>query len=491
MIRKKVVLIITDGIGYRQNCEANAFCQAKKPTYDYLLKNIPYSLIKTSGLSVGLPEGQMGNSEVGHMTIGAGRILYQNLVKISKAIEDGSLQNNPVLKEILEKSKRIHIVGLLSDGGVHSHIEHIIALSKIAQEEDKEVFLHIITDGRDVAPKSALEYIKKIKEEIPNAHIATIGGRYYTMDRDKRWDRVQKGFLAIDSGYPKSEKSIQEYIESEYKEGRSDEFLIPTAFDGYNGLENEDGVIFANFRSDRMREIVEALSNPNFDHFEKKNKKLYIATMTEYSKDFDLPILFKEELPNNTLAKVISEAGLRQFHTAETEKYAHVTFFLNGGIEEPFINETRVLVPSPNVKTYDQQPQMSANEVGENVVKAINEGYEFVVVNFANGDMVGHTGDMKASIKAVESVDEQIGKILESAKENNYSLILTSDHGNCEQMVSKSGKPFTQHTTNDVFCFIMDEDVKEVKSGGLYNIAPTVLKLMGIEKPEEMEEALI
>ena len=491
MLRKKVVLIITDGIGYRADCENNAFCQAKKPTYDYLLQNVPYSLIKTSGLSVGLPEGQMGNSEVGHMTIGAGRILYQNLVKISKSIEDNTLSENPVLKDILKSSKRIHIVGLLSDGGVHSHINHIIALCKIAKEKGKEVFLHVITDGRDVPPKSALEYIKKVKSEIPDITIATIAGRYYTMDRDKRWDRVEKGFLAIDSAYPKTDKSVEEYIESEYHEGRSDEFIIPTAFDDYDGLKSEDGIIFANFRSDRMREIVEALSNPNFDHFEKKNKKLHIATMTEYSKDFDLPILFKEELPNNVLAEVISEAGYRQFHTAETEKYAHVTFFLNGGVEEPFINETRVLVPSPNVKTYDLKPQMSAQEVGENVVKAINEGYEFVVVNFANGDMVGHTGDMEASIKAVEAVDKEIGKILNSAKENDYSLILTSDHGNCEMMVSENGKPFTQHTTNDVFCFIIDEEVKEVKSGGLYNIAPTVLKLMGIKKPKEMEEALI
>ena len=491
MLRKKVVLIITDGIGYRPICENNAFCQAKKPTYDYLLENIPHSFIKTSGLSVGLPEGQMGNSEVGHMTIGAGRILYQNLVKISKSIEDNSLNENPVLKNTLKSSKRVHIVGLLSDGGVHSHIEHIIALCKIAKEQDKEIFLHVITDGRDVPPKSALEYIKKVKSEIPDINIATIAGRYYTMDRDKRWDRVEKGFLAIDSGYPKSDKNVEEYIESEYSENRSDEFIMPTAFDDYKGLENEDGIIFANFRSDRMREIVEAISNPNFDHFEKKNKVLHIATMTEYSKDFDLPILFKEELPNHVLAEVISEANLRQFHTAETEKYAHVTFFLNGGVEEPFINETRVLVPSPNVKTYDLKPEMSAQEVGNNVVKAINEGYEFVVVNFANGDMVGHTGDMQASIKAVETVDHEIGKILKSAKENGYSLILTSDHGNCEMMVSESGKPFTQHTTNDVFCFVMDDEVKEVKNGGLYNIAPTVLKLMGLEKPKEMEEALI
>ncbi len=490
-MRKKVVLIITDGIGYSNICEDNAFCKANKPTYEKLFSELPNSLIKTSGLSVGLPEGQMGNSEVGHMTIGSGRILYQNLVKISKAIEDNSLKDNLALKDVVTNSKKIHIVGLLSDGGVHSHIKHIISLAKIAKESGKEVLLHLITDGRDVPPKSVKTYLEQLQNSIPDVTIATIGGRYYTMDRDKRWDRVEKGFLAIDSAYPKTTMSVEEYVDSEYNEDRSDEFLLPTAFDEYNGLENEDGIIFANFRSDRVREIVEAISNPNFDEFEIKHKKLHIATMTEYSKDFTLPILFKEELPQNVLSDVISKAGLRQFHTAETEKYAHVTFFLNGGVEEPFINETRVLIPSPDVKTYDLQPQMSASKVGEAVRKAVKEGYEFVVVNFANGDMVGHTGDMNASMKAVETVDKEIGKIIEVVKEEDYSLILTSDHGNCEQMKSDSGKPFTQHTTNDVFCFVMDDEVKEVKDGGLYNIAPTVLKLMGLEIPKEMKESLV
>ncbi len=491
IVRKKVVLVITDGIGYSSICEDNAFCKANKPTYEKLFKSTPNSLIKTSGLSVGLPKGQMGNSEVGHMTIGSGRILYQNLVKITKAIEDDTLKDNLALKEIVTNSKKLHIVGLLSDGGVHSHIEHIMALAKIAKQSGKEVYLHLTTDGRDVPPKSAQIYIEELQKNIPDVKIATIGGRYYTMDRDKRWDRVEKGFLAIDSAYPKTTLSPSGYVEQEYKADRSDEFLLPTAFEGYDGLENGDGIIFANFRSDRVREIVEVLSNPNFGEFEKKHKKLNIATMTEYSKDFSLPVLFKEELPQNVLADVISQAGLRQFHTAETEKYAHVTFFLNGGVEEPFINETRVLIPSPDVKTYDLQPQMNAPKVGEAVTKAIKEGYEFVVVNFANGDMVGHTGDIDASITAVQTVDAEIGKIIEVAKQEGYSLILTSDHGNCEQMKSESGKPFTQHTTNDVFCFVLDDDVKKVKDGGLYNIAPTVLKLMGLEKPEEMEKSLI
>jgi 2,3-bisphosphoglycerate-independent phosphoglycerate mutase len=490
-LRKKVVLIITDGIGYREICEDNAFCRAKKPTYDYLLENAPYSLIETSGLSVGLPDGQMGNSEVGHMTIGAGRILYQNLVKISKSIEDNTLKENPVLKDVLN-SKRVHIVGLLSDGGVHSHIDHIIALAKIAKEQNRETFLHLITDGRDVPPKSALKYLETIEKELPNVTVATIGGRYYTMDRDKRWDRVEKGYQAIVNAFAKTLKTPKEYIEDEYNQDRTDEFLLPTAFNGYDGLKNEDGVIFANFRSDRMREIVDAITNPNFTHFETKNLKLNVATMTEYSKDFTLPVLFKEELPQNVLASIISEAGLRQFHTAETEKYAHVTFFLNGGVEEPFINETRVLIPSPDVKTYDLQPEMSAPKVADTVLKAMDEEYEFIVVNFANGDMVGHTGVLEASIKAVECVDEQIGKILKKAKEKDYSIVLTSDHGNCEQMLSDDkSKAFTQHTTNKVFCFVIDDEVKKVKEGGLYNIAPTVLELMGLEKSKEMESSLI
>ena len=490
-MRKKVILIITDGIGYREICEDNAFCKAEKPTYDYLLQNVPYSLIKTSGLSVGLPDGQMGNSEVGHMTIGAGRILYQNLVKISKSIEDGTIKENPILKDVLT-SNGIDIVGLLSDGGVHSHIDHIVALAKIAKEQNKEVFLHLITDGRDVPPKSALTYLKNIEKELPDVITATIGGRYYTMDRDKRWDRVKKGYEAIANAFPKSQKTPKEYIKDEYNCDRTDEFLLPSSFNGYDGLKSGDGVIFANFRSDRMREIVEAITNPNFTNFETKNLNLNVATMTEYSKEFTLPILFKEELPKNVLASIISKAGLRQFHTAETEKYAHITFFLNGGVEEPFINETRVLIPSPDVKTYDLQPQMSAPKVGETVLKAISGGYEFIVVNFANGDMVGHTGSLEASIKAVETVDKQIGKIIEKARSEDYSIVLTSDHGNCEQMLSDDKrKPFTQHTTNDVFCFVIDDEVKEVKRGGLYNIAPTVLKLMGLEKTKEMEEALI
>ncbi len=492
MEKNRVLLVITDGIGYRSSCENNAFCQAKKPAYDYLFANIPNSLVKTSGLAVGLPEGQMGNSEVGHMSIGSGRVLYQNLVKISKAIEDGTLAKNEVLKSTISKSNKIHIVALLSDGGVHSHIEHIIALSQIASKEGKKVFLHLITDGRDVDPKSASEYISQIEDNLDqNISIATISGRFYSMDRDTRWDRIERGYRAIVQAEPNTKLSPKDYIFSQYNKDITDEFLDPISFGDYSGFENGDGIIFANFRSDRMRELVDSIGNDKFSEFERPNLNLNIATITVYNKDFPYPVIFEDQLPKNTLAEVISKASLTQLHTSETEKYAHVTFFFNGGVEEPFLNETRVLVPSPNVKTYDLKPQMSAPEVGENVRKAMKEEYDFIVVNFANGDMVGHTGDFQAGIKAVEAVDHELGQIIELAKEKNYSLIITSDHGNCEEMKSPEGKTLTNHTTYDVFCFVMSEGVDKVKNGGLNNIAPTVLKLMNLEIPSEMDEPLI
>jgi len=492
MNTQKVLLIITDGIGYNSSCENNAFCKANKPTYDYLFKEVPYSLVKTSGLSVGLPDGQMGNSEVGHMCIGSGRVLYQNLVKITKAVEDKTLSSNPALTNLLDKSNVIHIAGLLSDGGVHSHIDHIIALARIASEKGKKVALHLITDGRDVGPTSAPEYIKQIEEILDeNIFIATISGRFYAMDRDTRWDRVERGYKAIAFGEPKTELSPLEYVEVQHKSDINDEFIEPVAFGEYNGFCENDGIIFANFRSDRMREIVDAIGNPEFSEFERNPAHVNVVTMTVYNKEFPYPVLFKEELPKNTLAEVISGAGLNQLHTSETEKYAHVTFFFNGGVEEPFENETRVLVPSPNVKTYDLKPEMSAPEVGENVRIAMKEGYDFIVVNFANGDMVGHTGDFGAGIRAVEAVDEELGKIIKVAKDEGYNLVLTSDHGNCEQMKDKDGRTLTNHTTFDVFCFVMADGVEKVKNGGLNNIAPTVLKLMNLDIPKEMDEPLV
>ena len=489
---KKTVLIITDGIGHNSSCSFNAFCNAKKPTYDYLFSNVPYSLIHTYGEYVGLPEDQMGNSEVGHMTIGSGRVLYQDLVKIHLAIKNDTLKDNVIVKNTIEKSNNIHLIGLASDGGVHSHIDHIIALAKIAQNKNKKVWLHLITDGRDVAPDCAKIYIEKVINICnENIKIATIGGRYYGMDRDNRWDRVELAYNAITNATPKTKDNILDFIDNSYKNEIFDEFLIPTALDGYDGIKDGDGVIFCNFRSDRARELSSVFAKNDFKEFEKKTLNVQIASMTQYDKNIPIPVIFEKDNPTNTLAQVISDAGLSQLHTAETEKYAHVTFFFNGGVEEPFLNETRVLIPSPNVATYDLQPQMSAPKVGEAVRLAMKNQTDFIVVNFANGDMVGHTGVYEAAIKAVEAVDYELGLILEEAKKENYNIVLTSDHGNCEMMKDENGNTLTNHTVGDVYCFVIAPNVKEVKTGSLNNIAPTVLKLMGLDIPKEMDEPLI
>ncbi len=490
---QKTVLIITDGIGYKPNSACNAFEDATKPTFDKLLATVPKTLISTHGLSVGLPEGQMGNSEVGHMTIGAGRVMYQDLVKISLAIEDKTIEQNEALNSTLEKSDRVHIIGLLSDGGVHSHIEHIIGLAKLAKDRGKRVFLHLITDGRDVSPTSAKEFVKQIESICDNdITIATIGGRFYTMDRDNRWDRVQKGYSAIVKATPSISLDIESYIDKSYQAKIYDEFIEPIALNGYSGIKEGDSVIMANFRADRVREITTVLGDESFKEFDREYIPLNIVTMTQYDASFPYPVMFKKEAPKNTLAEVISNAKLTQLHTAETEKYAHVTFFLNGGVEEPFIGESRVLIPSPNVRTYDIKPEMSAPEVGEAVRNGMDEEYDFIVVNFANGDMVGHTGDYEAAKRAVNAVDEQIGKILERAKEKNYAIVLTSDHGNCEEMCDGEGHRLTNHTVGKVWCYVIANGVTTLREGGgLNNIAPTVLKIMGLEKPVEMDEALI
>ena len=489
---KKTVLIITDGIGHNSSCNFNAFCNAKKPTYDYLFSNVPYSLIHTYGEYVGLPEDQMGNSEVGHMTIGSGRVLYQDLVKIHLAIKNDTLKDNVIVKNTIEKSNNIHLIGLASDGGVHSHIDHIIALAKIAQNKNKKVWLHLITDGRDVAPDCAKIYIEKVINICnENIKIATIGGRYYGMDRDNRWDRVELAYNAIANATPKTKDNILDFIDNSYKNEIFDEFLIPTALDGYDGIKDGDGVIFCNFRSDRARELSSVFAKNDFKEFEKKPLNVQIASMTQYDKNIPIPVIFEKDNPTNTLAQVISDAGLTQLHTAETEKYAHVTFFFNGGVEEPFLNETRVLIPSPNVATYDLQPQMSAPKVGEAVRLAMKNQTDFIVVNFANGDMVGHTGVYEAAIKAVEAVDYELGLILEEAKKENYNIVLTSDHGNCEMMKDENGNTLTNHTVGDVYCFVIAPNVTKVKEGSLNNIAPTVLKLMQLPIPKEMDEPLI
>jgi len=490
---QKTILIITDGIGCKPDSTCNAFKDARKPTYDMLFEIVPKALISTHGLSVGLPEGQMGNSEVGHMAIGSGRILYQDLVKISLALEDGSIESNEVLSETLEKGDRVHLIGLLSDGGVHSHIKHTIGFAKLARSRGKKVFLHLITDGRDVSPTSAKTYIEEIEKICDeNISIATIGGRFYTMDRDNRWERVEKGYRAIAEATPSTALTPSAYMDASYAKNETDEFVEPAAFNGYKGLQEDDVVIMTNFRSDRVREITAALGDEHFDEFRCQSTPLTIATMTQYASSFPYPVLFPKEAPENTLAEVIADAGLTQLHTAETEKYAHVTFFMNGGIEEPMIGESRVLIPSPDVKTYDMKPEMSAPEVGDAVRTAMDESYDFIVVNFANGDMVGHTGNYEAACLAVNAVDRELGLIIEKAKEDDYAIVLTSDHGNCEEMKDHAGHVLTNHTVGEVWCFVLADGVEKVKEGcGLNNVAPTVLKLMGLEVPKEMDGALI
>ncbi|WP_199741481.1 2,3-bisphosphoglycerate-independent phosphoglycerate mutase [Helicobacter sp. MIT 05-5293] len=488
----KTILVVTDGIGYNAKTTHNAFFHAKKPAYDYLFANVPYGMIDTFGLSVGLPKGQMGNSEVGHMCIGSGRILYQDLVKISLAIEKNEIQNNSALLYVSQNAQTIHLCGLISDGGVHSHLSHIIALAQILSSQDKKIYLHLITDGRDVLPQSAITYLQQIEEILsPNIEIASISGRFYAMDRDNRWERIQKAYEAIVLAQHQTSLSPKDYIQSQYNEGIFDEFIVPASFINYQGMHDNEGFIFVNFRSDRAREIVDAIANPAFKQFEShKALTLYTATMTEYDAKFPYPILFPKQTIQNTLAEVISQKGLKQLHVAETEKYAHVTFFLNGGKEEMFAGEERVLIPSPKVQTYDMQPQMSAEEVGNAVVEGIEKGFDFIVVNFANGDMVGHTGNFEAAIKAVEAVDKELGKIIESAKKHHYALFITSDHGNCEEMKDENGNILTNHTVGQVWCFGMIEGIDKINDGGLNNIAPSILKAMRIPIPQEMDKPL-
>ncbi len=490
-IKQKTLLIITDGIGHNESDYYNAFKAAHTPTYDKLFKEVPHSLIATYGMNVGLPDGQMGNSEVGHMCLGSGQILYQDLVKISRAISDGSLAKNEDLQNFLKTTQHIHLMGLISDGGVHSHIDHFIGMIDIIQSinPDKTIFLHLITDGRDVLPKSAKEYIQQILKRCnENIHIATISGRFYTMDRDKRWERIKESHLVIENAQNKSKLSILEYIDSSYQEGIFDEFIKPASFEGYEGLSQNDGIIFINFRSDRAREIIMALNGEIPQIPTTKIPK--ILTMTTYDKTFSHPVLFPKEDVKNTLAEIISSYNLKQAHIAETEKYAHVTFFFNGGVEEPFLNETRALIPSPQCKTYDECPQMSAFAIKDSVLKFIQEGFDFIVVNFANGDMVGHTGNYQAAIKAVEAVDSCLGEIFENAKKLDYGVILTSDHGNCEEMRNQKGEILTNHTIGDVWCFVMANGVEKIDSGNLSNIAASILKIMGLKAPQSMQKPL-
>ena len=502
METKPVMLMILDGFGINENTAGNAVKQANTPNIDKLMKKYKTTEIYTSGLKVGLPEGQMGNSEVGHTNIGAGRIVYQELTKITKSIEDGDFFAIPEFIEAIENCKKhnskLHILGLLSDGGVHSHNRHLYGLLEMAKRRDfEDVYVHCFLDGRDTPPASAEGYLAELEEKMKEksvGKIASISGRFYAMDRDKRWERVKKCYDALVYGEGNKATSTTIAIEDSYQKEVFDEFVEPTVI--CNGdtpiatIQENDSVIFFNFRPDRAREITRAIVDPNFDGFETKKMKTYFVCFTNYDETMpNVKIAFKKEPLVNTLGEVLSKNGLTQLRIAETEKYAHVTFFFNGGEEKQYPGEDRILVPSPKVATYDLQPEMSAYEVTEKVVEAINsEKYNVIILNYANPDMVGHTGSLPAAIKAVEAVDECVGKVVDAMLAHDGTVLITADHGNCEQMIDyKTGEPHTAHTTNPVPLILVSNDEKlDIKSGKLADLAPTLLEILKIDKPNEM-----
>ena len=498
---KLTMLMILDGFGENNHKEGNAVELANTPNIDRLMKIWPTTNIHASELSVGLPEGQMGNSEVGHTNIGAGRIVYQELTKITKSIEDGDFFAIPELVEAIENCKKnnskLHILGLVSDGGVHSHIRHLFAILELAKRKDFEnVYVHCFTDGRDTAPTSGESYITMLEEKMKEkgvGKIATISGRFYSMDRDKRWDRVEKGYKALVYGEGEKATSAISAIEASYQKEVFDEFVEPTVI--CNGdepiatINNNDSVIFFNFRPDRAREITRSLVDPEFDGFEVKPLDLYYVCFTQYDETIpNVQVAFKPEALVNTFGEYVSKKGLTQLRIAETEKYAHVTFFFNGGAEKQYKGEDRILIPSPKVQTYDLKPEMSAIEVTDKVVKAINsDKYNCIILNYANPDMVGHTGSLEATIKAIETIDGCVERVVKAMEEKQGVILMTADHGNAEQMIDyKTGEPHTAHTTNPVPLVLIGMQGVKLKEGKLADLAPTMLNIIGLEKPDEM-----
>jgi 2,3-bisphosphoglycerate-independent phosphoglycerate mutase len=500
-----VVLIILDGWGYREETSGNAVAVANTPVMDSLWAAYPKTLIRASAKSVGLPEGQMGNSEVGHLNIGAGRVVPQELVRISDAVEDGTLLSNSALlkvcQEVRQHNGKLHLIGLCSEGGVHSHLSHLFGLLELAKEQElTEVCIHVITDGRDTKPTDGLAALKAIETEIERfgvGRIATISGRYYAMDRDRRWDRVQKAYDVLTQDGSGTGQSAIEALQASYDAGVTDEFVLPVRI-APGAITPGDGVIFFNFRPDRSRQLTQALVDPNFDGFQRSQiKPLSFVTFTQYDPSFPVLVAFEPQNLNNILGQVIAQHGLRQFRTAETEKYAHVTYFFNGGIEEPFAGEDRQLVPSPMVATYDRAPAMSAAQVTNGAIAAVEKGiYSFIVINYANPDMVGHTGNLDATVQAVETVDTCLGHLLESIGKAGGTAIIIADHGNAELMWDEQGNPWTAHTTNPVpFILVEGEkrkipgygtDVELRSDGSLADIAPTILQILGLPQPPEM-----
>lgn len=505
MSKKPIALIIMDGFGYNHKDYGNAIRAAKTPNIDRLLANYPHTLIGASGMDVGLPEGQMGNSEVGHTNIGAGRIVYQELTRITKSIKDGEFFSNEAFTAAVENCKKndsaLHLFGLLSNGGVHSHNSHLYGLLELAKKAGlTKVYVHCFMDGRDVPPTSGVDFVAELEEklkEIGVGKIATVMGRYYAMDRDNRWDRVEKAYAALVYGEGNEAADAVEAIQASYDNDKTDEFVIPTVIkkDGQpvGTVKANDSVIFFNFRPDRAREITRAMCDPEFTGFERRNGvfPLTYVCFTEYDETIPGKIIaFHKEEITNTFGEFLAANGLTQLRLAETEKYAHVTFFFNGGVEVPNKGEDRILVKSPAVATYDLQPEMSAPEVGEKLVEAIkSDKYDVIIINFANPDMVGHTGVQEAAIKAVETVDTCVGNAVAALKEVDGQMFICADHGNCEQLIDyETGEPYTAHTTNPVpFILVNYDPAYTLREGGcLADIAPTLIEMMGMEQPAEM-----
>ena len=497
--KKTLALIVLDGWGYREDADQNAILAANTPNLDALTKAYPNTLISGSGLDVGLPEGQMGNSEVGHVNLGAGRVVYQDFTKVTKSIADGEFEHNPALVKAIDdavsKDKAVHIMGLLSPGGVHSHEDHIFAALKLAAHRGaKKVYLHAFLDGRDTPPQSAeasLEKADAVFAELGCGKTATIIGRYFAMDRDKRWDRVTKAYDLITQGKGEAKAdSAVAGLKASYEAGKNDEFVPPTVIGDSVSVEDGDAIIFMNFRADRARQLTQVFVDKSFDGFELAVKPELSAfvMLTQYSADFDAPVAFPSEKLVNVLGEWLEKQGKTQLRISETEKYAHVTFFFSGGVEKEFKGEERILIPSPDVATYDLQPEMNSEKLTDELVGAIESGkFDVIICNYPNGDMVGHTGDFDAAVKACEAVDKSIGRVVEALKKTGGECLITADHGNAEQMVdNESGQAHTAHTSEPVPFIYFGRDAEPRKGGTLSDVAPTMLHLMGVEQPEEM-----
>ncbi|MBC3845112.1 2,3-bisphosphoglycerate-independent phosphoglycerate mutase [Winogradskyella echinorum] len=501
-MNKKVILMILDGWGKSPDPKVSAIDNANTPFIDSLYTNYPSASLRTDGLHVGLPEGQMGNSEVGHMNLGAGRIVYQDLVKINLAVKNKTLQEEQVLRDAFEyaktNNKNVHLLGLVSDGGVHSHINHLFGLLNATNDFGlNNVFVHAFTDGRDVDPKSGYGFISALEEHLnkTSGKLASVTGRYYAMDRDKRWERVKLAYDALVNGEGEKTQNVLKTINYKYEEGITDEFIKPLIVTDNNDnpvatIKDDDVVIFFNFRTDRGRQLTEALSQTDFHEYNMHKLNLHYVTLTNYDENFKgINVVFNKDNLKETLGEVLEKHNKKQIRIAETEKYPHVTFFFSGGQEAPFNGETRILRNSPKVATYDLKPEMSAYELKDALIPELEKGdVDFVCLNFANGDMVGHTGVMEAAIKACEAVDQCVKAVVTTALENDYTTILIADHGNCETMINPDGTPNTAHTTNPVPIILIDKDLKEIKDGILGDIAPTILKLIGIPQPKAMTQ---